>query len=158
MSKITKGNIAAARAQRNILVRRGKKVPEHVEQIANLDPSRVAQQQSDQVVAEASPQSPSSEEGRNSLSSALKPHFLGMSSWTSRAAQPGRYVYFAEGSGKTASLGAMYPKFKPFEDREINLVETGEDTFFIVLKDDLGSAGDFIHKSAESPSPRSGSL
>lgn len=41
MGKISKVNIAAARAQRDILVRRGKSVPENIRIIAELDPDRL---------------------------------------------------------------------------------------------------------------------
>lgn len=41
MSKITRANIAAARAQRDILVRRKQEVPERIRKLAELDPDRL---------------------------------------------------------------------------------------------------------------------
>lgn len=38
MTKITRGNIAAARAQQTILLRRGKPIPPLIEKLAKLNP------------------------------------------------------------------------------------------------------------------------
>lgn len=47
MSKITRANIAAAKAQRDILIRRKRAVPERIARLAELDPDRLPREQED---------------------------------------------------------------------------------------------------------------
>ena len=53
MTKITRGNVAAARAQQTILLRRGKPVPLIVEKLANLNPDLLTSDEQELAVKES---------------------------------------------------------------------------------------------------------
>lgn len=139
MGKITRANIAAAKAQRDILIRRGQKVPERIQQIAGLDPSR--------LTAEVGKGSPLIEALSRPAKSSSSTEWSAVSKVAARYGEPPNW-----GEGELGHFVKLNEKFEPLRSQLMKAFK--DPNIVIVLKSDLGTAGEFIHKTADLGSVR----